>query len=134
MTNTVRKAKGSALGLRSSRRRISARSMALVGGYLDPGEAPLAAAQRELREETGYTAPDWRSLGSYAVDGNRGVGHAHLFLAQNAHRMGDIDTDDLESQALLRLDRAQVTAALAQGEFKVLPWAAALALALVQLD
>jgi ADP-ribose pyrophosphatase len=134
MTNTVWKAKGSALGLRSSRRRISARSMALVGGYLDPGEAPLAAAQRELREETGYTAPDWRSLGSYAVDGNRGVGHAHLFLAQNAHRMGDIDTDDLESQALLRLDRAQVTAALAQGEFKVLPWAAALALALVQLD
>jgi ADP-ribose pyrophosphatase len=125
---------GAFLCLRQTKYAVAGTTLALVGGYLNPGEAPLAAAQRELREETGYTAPDWRSLGSYAVDGNRGVGHAHLFLAQNAHRVGAIDTDDLESQALLRLDRAQVTAALAQGEFKVLPWAAAMALALVQLD
>jgi len=29
-------------------------------GKLDAGEEPLACAQRELMEETGYTASDWR--------------------------------------------------------------------------
>jgi ADP-ribose pyrophosphatase len=29
-------------------------------GKIDPGEDPLECAKRELREETGYTASDWR--------------------------------------------------------------------------
>ena len=32
-------------------------------GKLDPGEDPLACAQRELREETGYTAREWAHAG-----------------------------------------------------------------------
>ena len=32
-------------------------------GKLDPGEDPLACAQRELREETGYTAREWARAG-----------------------------------------------------------------------
>ena len=32
-------------------------------GKLDPGEAGLACAQRELREETGYTAAQWARAG-----------------------------------------------------------------------
>ena len=31
-------------------------------GKLDPGEAPLVCAQRELREETGHQAKHWRHL------------------------------------------------------------------------
>ena len=39
-------------------------------GRIDPGETPLAAAQRELLEETGYTAQRWqRALFFYASPG-----------------------------------------------------------------
>lgn len=105
-------------------------SLAVVGGYLEPGEAPLTAAQRELLEETGYAAPTWCSLGRYPVDGNRGAGNAHLFLAQEATPVAEIHADDLEEQRLLLLSRAEVEAALGAGEFKLLSWAAALSLAL----
>ena len=34
----------------------------LPAGRIDPGEKPLGAAQRELLEETGYTATYWRRI------------------------------------------------------------------------
>ena len=34
-------------------------------GKLDPGEAIIDCAQRELREETGYRARDWTHLGGF---------------------------------------------------------------------
>src|SRR5262245_49419427 len=68
---------GDFLCFRQTKYAVAGTSLAVVGGYLDPGEEPLAAAQRELLEETGFAAPDWTALGRYAVDGNRGCGHAH---------------------------------------------------------
>jgi len=115
---------------RQTKYAITGTSLAPVGGYLEPGEAPLATAQRELREETGYTASEWISLGSYAVQGNHGSTVAHLFLARGARCVGTPVSDDLEEQELLLLSREQVEAALRAGEFKVLAWAAIMALAL----
>jgi ADP-ribose pyrophosphatase len=37
----------------------------LPAGRLDPGENPLQAAKRELREETGYSAKKWKKLVSF---------------------------------------------------------------------
>jgi len=121
------------LCFRQTKYAVEGTSLAPVGGYLDPGEAPLAAAQRELLEETGYEASDWLNLGRYAVDGNRGAGVAHLFLARQASRVAEVKPDDLEEQQLLHLSRAEVETALAAGEFKVLAWAGVMALALQHL-
>jgi ADP-ribose pyrophosphatase len=125
---------GEFLCFRQSKYGIDGLSLAVVGGYLEPGEEPLAAAQRELLEETGYEASDWIDLGQYRVDGNRGAGTAHLFLAGGAHRVAEPDADDLEEQELLHLSRAEVEEALAMGQFKVLAWATVMALALIHLD
>jgi len=124
---------GEFLCFRQTKYSVDGTSLAPVGGYLEPGEEPLAAAQRELLEETGYEAPDWIDLGHYSVDGNRGAGMAYLFLARGARCMAEADADDLEEQELLRLGRPEMEAALAAGEFKVLPWTTAVALALLYL-
>ena len=118
---------------RQTKYSVDGTSLAPVGGYLDPGEDPLTAAKRELLEETGYEASEWIHLGSYPVDGNRGGGTAHLYLAQGARKVAEIDSDDVEEQELLLLSRAELEAALDAREFKVLPWAANIALALRKL-
>jgi len=105
-------------------------TLSIVGGYINEGEEPLAAAQRELLEETGYESPDWLSLGSYLVDPNRGIATGHLFLARGARYLIPRDADDLEEQEMIILTRKQVEAALERGEIKVLAWAAAVAFAL----
>jgi ADP-ribose pyrophosphatase len=120
--------------LRQTKYGIKGTSLAPVGGYIEPGEDPLPAAQRELLEESGYQAGQWISLGEYIVDGNRGAGTAHLFLALEAKRVAVPDADDLEEQELLLLSRGAIETALLAGEFKVLPWATVVALALLQLN
>jgi ADP-ribose pyrophosphatase len=112
---------------------IEGPTMGIVGGYINAGEEPLAAAQRELREETGYEAPRWTELGHYRVDPNRGIAMGHLYLAQGAHWSGGTVVDDLEEQKLLLLSQAEIEAALDNGEFKVLAWAAVVAFALRHL-
>jgi ADP-ribose pyrophosphatase len=121
---------GRYLCFRQTKYSLDGVGLAPVGGYIDAGETPLAAAERELLEETGYEAARWVHLGSYPIDGNRGAGTGHFFLALGAEPVAARDADDLEEQELRLLTRDEVSAALDEGAFGVLPWAAALALAL----
>ena len=124
---------GEFLCMRQTKYAVGGTSWAIPGGYLEPGEEPLPAAQRELLEETGYRAEVWIPLGRFAVDGNRGNGHAYFFLARDAEWVQPVDADDLEEQELMLVGRAELEQALYAGKFKVLPWSAAVALALCRL-
>lgn len=53
----------------------------LPAGKLDPGESPLRAAKRELREETGLRAKTWRKLISYYASPGFVAEKMNLFLA-----------------------------------------------------
>lgn len=112
---------------------IEGDSLAPVGGYIEEGETPLAAAQRELHEEMGMIASDWHALGGYRADANRGCGTGHLFLATGAEQVTQPDSDDLEEQQLVFLTLNEVEQALFNGDCSVLGWAANIALALLYL-
>jgi ADP-ribose pyrophosphatase len=60
----------------------------LPAGRLDPGEEPLATAQRELAEEAGITAVRWSGLGRIASSPGVLTERVHLFLARDLRAVG----------------------------------------------
>ena len=65
----------------------------LPGGLIDPGESPTIAAPRELQEETGFQAREWRLLGSNPSNPVFMEAHIHHFAARGLTRMGDLELD-----------------------------------------
>ena len=55
----------------------------IPAGKLDPGETPLATARRELEEEAGVRARDWRTLGEVVTAPGFCDEVIHLFLARD---------------------------------------------------
>jgi 8-oxo-dGTP pyrophosphatase MutT (NUDIX family) len=106
-------------------------AVALPAGYTEEGESPIDTARRELREETGYEAEEWRSLGSFTVDGNYGLCAEHAFLALGAYRpMGAsaTPTGDLEDIEVFTASLRDALEMLEGGQVAQLSTAAALAL------
>lgn len=57
-------------------------------GKIDPGEKPLATAQRELREEAGYAADTWTSLGTIHPEIGYSTEFIDLFEATGLTEVG----------------------------------------------
>jgi ADP-ribose pyrophosphatase len=55
----------------------------IPAGRLDPGESPRETAERELREETGYSARQWTELASYYPSPGFLAEKMTVFLAQD---------------------------------------------------
>lgn len=60
----------------------------LPAGKIDPGEAPLATAQRELREECGYAAARWQHLATLHPCIGYADEHIDLYRAQDLTVVG----------------------------------------------
>ena len=104
-------------------------SWQILGGYVEQGEDPLAAAKRELLEETGLASDEWTPLGTFIADANRRASQATFFLANNCKKISEPDNDDLEEYTLHWQTQEEVQKALKDGRIEVLGYAAPLALA-----
>jgi len=82
---------------------------------VDPGEQPLAAAQRELLEETGYGGGDWTSLGSVAPNPAYHDNRCHHFLARNVVLQQAPQQGEGEAIEVLTMTEADIVAAARDG-------------------
>jgi ADP-ribose pyrophosphatase YjhB (NUDIX family) len=106
----------------------------LPAGYLDDAdEPPLACAQRELLEETGFKCQRWRLLGSYVIDANRSRTRTHLFLATGGRRVSLPRLDATEDLTCSLHSLTEVMSMLQSGTIETLASAAGIMLAVEQL-
>ncbi|MDW8322957.1 MAG: NUDIX hydrolase [Burkholderiales bacterium] len=86
----------------------------LPAGKFDPGETELACAQRELLEETGYTAREWTYLATFYPCIGYSDERLVFFLARGLEHVGHAPDHD-EFIELLRLPMQEALAMIADG-------------------
>ncbi len=94
-------------------------TLSFPGGFLEPEEAPLRGAQRELAEETGVSGGRWTDLGTFTDNGNQRGCRGYYFLAQGCEVTGVPDDGDLEEMEVLQMTVAEVDAAMRDGAFAI---------------
>ena len=80
--------------VRQYRHAIGKFVLEIPGGVIEAADGdPRLAAQRELVEETGYTARDWKMIGSFYPNPATHTNQVHVVLALHARQTGDPSLD-----------------------------------------
>jgi 8-oxo-dGTP pyrophosphatase MutT (NUDIX family) len=82
------------------------------------GEAPLAAAQRELAEECGLVASGWRLLLQMDLSNSVTDETAAIFLATGLTDLGRLSPEETEALRLHRLPLSEAFARVRSGELR----------------
>ena len=107
-----------AVVVRQYRAAVDAFLLELPAGKLDVvGEDPLACAQRELAEEAGLAADEWRPLVAFHNSPGFSDELHRVYLARSLHEVPD-DRQGIEEQAMtvLRVPLTEAADRIAAGE------------------
>jgi len=72
---------GQLILIRQYRFSLQGRLLEFPAGTVEPDETPLETVQREIVEETGYSAKEWKSLGSFPLAPGYSDESIYSFLA-----------------------------------------------------
>jgi len=88
----------------------------LPAGTRNPGEAPLAAAKREMIEETGYRAKRWTMLLRYFASPGFLGEWMQIYLAPRDIRQGEAKLEDDENLEVFRMPLSEAMRMVAEGK------------------
>lgn len=108
---------GDLLLVRQYRRAIDDELYELPAGGINRGEDPRKAADRELREETGFSAGELIPLGGFYAAPGYSDEWLHLFVARNLKR-DPLDPDEDESIDLVSVSLEEVVELIDSGEIR----------------
>lgn len=81
-------------------------------------EDALLAAQRELKEETGYVSDEWTHLLTIPANPTIADNYAHIYLADHCRKVSDQDLDDTEFLNAFLLKKEELDALIAENKFQ----------------
>lgn len=90
----------------------------LPGGVIEKNEEPLAAAKREMEEETGYTSNDIEFLLQLAPNPAINNNTAYFFLAKNAAPTGTKNSDALEDIDVVSFSKEEIWKLLCENKMQ----------------
>ena len=104
------------LMVKQYRHGASSITLEFPAGVIEKGEAPLMAAKRELKEESGYISDEFHYLGAInpnpAIMGNR----THTFVATNALKHCALNLDPLEALCPMIVKRSFIENEIKKGD------------------
>jgi ADP-ribose pyrophosphatase len=109
-------ADGDVVLIRQYRHGIRAVTLEIPGGMAEEGEAPEAAAARELREETGYVPERVRLLARVLPNPAIQNNFLYLFAAEGCRDSGQSKLDAFERIDVITRPLADIPALIASGE------------------
>ena len=83
----------------------------------DSAEDALAAAKRELMEETGYESDDWKFLLSVPSNATMADNYANIFVAKSCRKVSGQSLDETEFLNVHLHTRKEIDEMIASGEF-----------------
>lgn len=108
-------AQGNFILIEQWRRAIHQITLEIPAGMIDPGEDPLAAAQRELQEETGYKATEMVPWGGYFTSPGMVSEYIHLFVAKQLIQ-SPLKADDTHKIDVIKISLPQALRLIEEGK------------------
>lgn len=108
---------GKVVAIRHYRPGVDKIALDLPTGNIGEGETPLQAAKRELKEETGFQAEKFVSLGAYAGNASVNARVFHSFLALEGKRVHRQDLDETEEIQVKELTIGELMRKIESQEF-----------------